>query len=186
MRARRPGLTAEERARLTRLERENAEVHPGERDPPEGVGGFRPRGARPPRAVMVAFIDAHRGVYGVEPICAVLPMAPSVYYAHKAWAHTLAGGGGRTERSTGCARSGSSFSAATAATRPWDLVTRQFTATRPNRLWVADPTSVAPWRGFVYVAFVIDGFSRRIVGWVAYHDRPAAPAALVVLTSRAP
>src|SRR5262249_38169872 len=50
------------------------------------------------------------------------------------------------------------------APRPPDLVTRQFTATRPNQLWVADLTYVATWRGFVYVAFVIDAFSRRIVG----------------------
>jgi putative transposase len=54
-----------------------------------------------------------------------------------------------------------------AATRPSDLVTRQFKATRPNQLWVADLTYVATWRGFVYVAFVIDVFSRRIVGWRA-------------------
>jgi putative transposase len=49
--------------------------------------------------------------------------------------------------------------------RPADLVARQFTATRPNQLWVADFTYVATWRGFVYVAFVIDVFARRIVGW---------------------
>ena len=42
---------------------------------------------------------------------------------------------------------------------------RQFTATRPNQLWVADFTYVATWRGFVYVAFVIDVFARSIVGW---------------------
>jgi transposase InsO family protein len=52
-----------------------------------------------------------------------------------------------------------------AAARPTDLVDRQFTATRPNQLWVADLTYVATWRGFVYVAFVIDVFARRIVGW---------------------
>jgi len=52
-----------------------------------------------------------------------------------------------------------------AAARPTDLVDRQFTATRPNQLWVADFTYVATWRGFVYVAFVIDVFARRIVGW---------------------
>jgi len=44
-------------------------------------------------------------------------------------------------------------------------VARQFTAVRPNQLWVADLTYVATWRGFVYVALVIDAFSRRIVGW---------------------
>jgi len=52
-----------------------------------------------------------------------------------------------------------------AAERPMDLVQRDFTAARPNQLWVADLTYVATWRGFVYVAFVTDVFSRRIVGW---------------------
>jgi putative transposase len=51
------------------------------------------------------------------------------------------------------------------ADRPRDLVNRNFTATRPNQLWVSDFTYVATWRGFVYVAFVIDVFARRIVGW---------------------
>ena len=49
--------------------------------------------------------------------------------------------------------------------RPADLVNRQFIAMRPNQLWVADITHVATWSGFVYVAFVIDVFSRHIVGW---------------------
>ena len=49
--------------------------------------------------------------------------------------------------------------------RPADLVNRQFVATRPNQLWVADITFVATWSGFVYVAFIIDVFARRIVGW---------------------
>src|SRR5438045_8990397 len=53
------------------------------------------------------------------------------------------------------------------AERPPDLVERRFTATRPNQLWVSDFTYVATWRGFVYVAFVIDVFARRIVGWRA-------------------
>jgi putative transposase len=53
----------------------------------------------------------------------------------------------------------------TVAVRPPDLVTRRFVATRPNQLWVADLTYVATWRGFAYVAFVIDVFARRIVGW---------------------
>jgi transposase InsO family protein len=52
-----------------------------------------------------------------------------------------------------------------ATARPTDRVDRHFTATRPNQLWVADFTYVATWRGFVYVAFVIDVFARRIVGW---------------------
>jgi putative transposase len=49
--------------------------------------------------------------------------------------------------------------------QPADLVQRDFTAERPNQLWVADLTYVATWRGFVYVAFVIDAFARRVVGW---------------------
>lgn len=48
-----------------------------------------------------------------------------------------------------------------------DLVDRRFYASAPNRLWVADFTYVATWMGFVYVAFVIDAYSRRIVGWRA-------------------
>ena len=46
-----------------------------------------------------------------------------------------------------------------------DLVKRQFQASRPNQLWVADFTYVATWGGFVYVAFVIDVFARRVIGW---------------------
>jgi putative transposase len=53
------------------------------------------------------------------------------------------------------------------AERPRDLVRREFRASRPNQLWVADFTYVATWRGMVYVAFVLDVFSRRIVGWRA-------------------
>jgi len=52
-----------------------------------------------------------------------------------------------------------------ALARPADLVNREFTATRPNQLWVADITFVATWAGFVYVAFIIDVFARSIVGW---------------------
>jgi transposase InsO family protein len=52
-----------------------------------------------------------------------------------------------------------------AAPCPRDRVNRQFRATRPNALWVSDFTYVATWQGFVYVAFVIDVFARRIVGW---------------------
>ena len=48
---------------------------------------------------------------------------------------------------------------------PADRVNRQFRASRPNLLWLADFTYVATWQGFVYVAFVIDAFARRIVGW---------------------
>jgi transposase InsO family protein len=52
-----------------------------------------------------------------------------------------------------------------ASERPADLVQRDFTADRPNQLWVADLTYVATWVGFVYVAFITDVFSRKIVGW---------------------
>jgi len=165
---------------------------------------------------MVRFIDAHRTTFGVEPICAVLPIAPSLYYALKArerdpdrrpararrdeqlvehirrvWQENRAVYGvrkmwkqlkreghavarcsvTRLMRHLGLAGvvQGRQFKVTTipdtAATRPPDLVGRQFTARGPNQLWVADLTYVATWRGFVYVAFVIDVFSRRIVGW---------------------
>jgi hypothetical protein len=57
-----------------------------------------------------------------------------------------------------------------------DLVRRDFTAERPNRLWVSDFTYVATWRGYVNVAFVIDTFSRRIVGW-RVSSSPGCPRA---------
>jgi putative transposase len=166
---------------------------------------------------MVDFIDEHRSTYGVEPICEVLPIAPSTYYEHarrrrdperrparakrddrlrveikrvhhaslegvygakKVWKQLL-----REKkfvaRSTverlmavdglrGVVR-GRAFTITTTpdekAARPPDLVQREFHATRPNQLWVADITYVATWAGFVYVAFVIDVYSRAIVGW---------------------
>jgi transposase InsO family protein len=165
---------------------------------------------------MVTFIDQHRASYGVEPICAVLPIAPSTYFRHKArqrepgkrcararrdealraaiqrvWDanHQVYGPrkvwkqlrreGYRVARCTverlmramglrGASR-GRAWVITThpgaSAERPADLVDRQFRATRPNQLWVADFTYVATWRGFVYVAFVIDVFARRVVGW---------------------
>jgi putative transposase len=166
---------------------------------------------------MVSFIDAHRGAYGVEPICAVLPIAPSTYHQHKArqadptcqpararqdevlrteirrvWQANFTVYGvrkvwrqlkreglavarctvARLMRQMGLAGAvrGRKFKTTipdTAAVRPPDLVEREFNAARPNQLWVADLTYVATWRGFVYVAFVIDVFSRRIVGWRA-------------------
>ena len=51
--------------------------------------------------------------------------------------------------------------------KPLDLVNRDFSADRPNQLWIADITYVATWSGFVYVVFVVDVFSRYIVGWRA-------------------
>ncbi|MDT0345703.1 IS3 family transposase [Streptomyces litchfieldiae] len=63
-----------------------------------------------------------------------------------------------------------------AAQRSADLVKRVFAAERPNRLWVADPTYVATWSGMAYVAFVVDVYSRRIVGWrAAAHMRTDLP-----------
>src|SRR5439155_8933723 len=189
-----------------------------DRDLAQGVRVFRPGGARPPSEVMARFIDEHREEYGVEPICEVLPIAPSLYYEMKArereperrpararrdevlceqigrvWRENHEVYGPRKvwrqlkrEQQTvarctverlmrhlglqGAVR-GRKFEVTTiadaAALRPADLVTRQFRASRPNQLWVADLTYVATWRGFVYVAFVIDVFSRRIVGWRA-------------------
>jgi putative transposase len=166
---------------------------------------------------MIAFIDDHRQVYGVEPICKVLPIAPSTYYAHvakradpaklsprakqdmalqpeiarvfagnfevygvrKVWrqmvrerfnvarctvARLMRGMGlkgvirGKTVRTT---------VQDTAAPCPLDHVNRQFHAQAPNVLWVSDFTYVSSWTGFVYVAFVIDVYARRIVGWRA-------------------
>ncbi|KHJ59181.1 IS3 family transposase, partial [Burkholderia glumae] len=53
----------------------------------------------------------------------------------------------------------------TSAARPLDRVNRRFKAERPNQLWVSDFTYVSTWQGWLYVAFVIDVFARRIVGW---------------------
>jgi len=59
-----------------------------------------------------------------------------------------------------------------AATRWPDLVARNFTASTPNRLWVTDLTFVATWAGVAYVCFIVDAYSRMIVGWrVASHMR---------------
>ncbi len=167
---------------------------------------------------MVAFIDSHRAQYGVEPICQVLPIAPSTYYAHKArqadparrpprvcrdavlrdeiqriWdEHFQVYGARKVWRQL--QREGQRVARCTierlmrqmglvgvtrrprpqittrvdpTLARPADLVERNFTAQQPNQLWVADLTYVATWTGFVYVAFVIDAFSRMIVGWRA-------------------
>ena len=165
---------------------------------------------------MVRFIEDHRATMGVEPICRVLPIAPSTYFRHKGhqadptqrsararrddelrveiqrvWdAHFQVYGprkvwkqlkreGIRAARCTvrrlmrdlglcGAVR-GRAWTTTTqsqpALDRPRDLVDRTFEATRPNQLWVSDFTYVATWAGFVYVAFVIDVFARRIVGW---------------------
>jgi putative transposase len=159
---------------------------------------------------MTEYIEAHKDSYGVEPICEVLPIAPSTYYdarsrppsarairdaelkreiervhkenfgvygARKVWRQLrrenievarctverlmaelgLRGAvRGKTRRTT---------TPEETAPRPADLVDRDFSASRPNQLWVADLTYVATWSGFVYVAFIIDAYSRFIVGW---------------------
>ena len=163
---------------------------------------------------MVEFITAHRATYGVEPICAVLPIAPSTYYRVRAQASDPTRRPARAQRDAklraeirrvydaghqvygarkvwrqlrreaiaaprcaverlmramdlrGVVRGQAPRTTTPAATvTPGDLVARQFTAPRPDALWVADLTYVATARGFVYVAFVIDAFARRIVGW---------------------
>jgi putative transposase len=164
---------------------------------------------------MKAFIDEHREVYGVEPICRVLPIAPSTYHEHaarkadpdrrpardrrdaelsqeirrgfaenfgvygvrKVWRQMKREGiavarctVARLMRQMGLqgvvrGKSIRTTVSDAAAPCPRDRVNRQFTALRPNALWVSDFTYVATWSGFVYVAFVIDAFARRIVGW---------------------
>jgi putative transposase len=164
---------------------------------------------------MIAFIDDHRGAYGVEPICKVLPIAPSTYYDHAAKQTNPEKQSDRAKRDTALQadigrvfrenfevygarkvwrqmrREGSGVARCTverlmrtmglqgvvrgkpvkttisdkATPCPLDHVKRHFQAPRPNRLWVSDFTYVATWQGFVYVAFVIDTFARRIVGW---------------------
>jgi len=161
---------------------------------------------------MIAYIDGHKDRFGVEPICQLLPIAPSTYHAakrrppsaralrdeelkaeiarvhaehfgvygaRKVW-RQLHREGIAVARCTverlmrrlhlegvrrGKARRTTTPDETTA--RPADLVDRDFSAQRPNQLWVADLTYVATWSGFVYVAFVIDAFSRFIVGWQA-------------------
>jgi putative transposase len=161
------------------------------------------------------FVDTHRGRFGVEPICAVLQIAPSAYRRHaarlrrpelrstralrdeimlahiervwqvnrqvygadKVWRQLKREGitvarctVERLMRQQGLAgvRRGKVVRTTTpnlAAPCPRDHVNRQFVAERPNQLWVSDFTYVSTWQGFVYVAFVIDVYSRFIVGW---------------------
>ena len=164
---------------------------------------------------MKALIDAHREVYGVEPICRVLPTAPStdrahaarkadpdrrsarerrdaqlceairrvfeenfgVYGVRKVWRQMKRAGidvarctVARLMRQMGlqgviCGKTVKTTVNDPSAPCPLDRVNRQFQAPRPNALWVSDFTYVASWSGFIYVAFVIDAFARRIVGW---------------------
>jgi len=164
---------------------------------------------------MIAFIDDHRCVHGVGPICRVLGIAPSTYYAGKAverdpdlasdrvrqdqldmaaikqafegsrgrygarkvW-HQLRRSGHDIARCTverlmqvmglqGVVRGKKVITTNpdTAQPCPDDKVNRAFVADMPNQLWVSDFTYVSSWQGMVYVAFIIDVFARKIVGW---------------------
>ena len=164
---------------------------------------------------MISFIDEYRAVFGVEPICRLLTIAPSTYYENIA-KRTDVGRLSARERNDlamkveirrvcdenfrvygvrkvwrQLQREGFDIARCTvarlmkamglqgiirgkpikttfpdkSAPSPLDRVNRQFRAPAPNRLWVSDFTYVATWQGFVYVAFVIDAFARRIVGW---------------------
>lgn len=164
---------------------------------------------------MIAFIDDHRAAYGVEPICKVLPIAPSTYHEHVARQAAPSRLPARAQRDAALQveirrvfeenldvygvrkvwrqlrREGVSVARCTVARLmrgmglagvirgkpvrttmsdkatpcPLDRVNRQFRVPAPNMLWVSDFTYVSTWSGFVYVAFVIDAFARRMVGW---------------------
>jgi transposase InsO family protein len=164
---------------------------------------------------MIGFIDDHRGVHGVEPICKVLPIAPSTYHAHVSKRVDPEKCSARAKRDADLVpeiervfeenfrvygvrkiwrqlqREGHEIARCTVARLmqskglqgvirgnpvrttisdkatpcPLDHVNRQFRAPRPDALWVSDFTYVRTWAGFVYVAFVIDAYARRIVGW---------------------
>lgn len=156
------------------------------------------------------FINAERHRFGVEPICRVLEIAPSTYYAsvsrpasarqvrdqelkqeiervhrdnfevygsEKVWrqlhresvqvGRDRVGRLMREMKLVGVRRGKQQITTwpVEISQRPADLVARQFKAEAPNRLWVADLTYVSTWAGFVYTAFVVDVFSRAIVGW---------------------
>jgi putative transposase len=160
---------------------------------------------------VTAFIDEHRGRFGVEPVCRTLGVSASAYYQRatgqrservvederllavieathatnyyaygyrRMWkALRRAGepvGRDRVKRLMreheiiGAKRRGKPWRTTIAdpkAQRPADLVNRDFTAERPDALWVADFTYLRCWEGVVFFSFVIDAFSRRIVGW---------------------
>lgn len=164
---------------------------------------------------MIAFVDDHRGVFGVGPICRVLGIASSTYYVFKAVERDpdLASGRARQDQLDMAAiqqafdgsrgrygarkvwhqlrRDGRDIARCTverlmrvmglqgvvrgkkvittnpdaAQPCPDDKVNRAFVAAMPNQLWLSDFTYVSSWRGMVYVAFIIDVFARKIVGW---------------------
>ncbi|MCB9547762.1 MAG: IS3 family transposase [Myxococcales bacterium] len=206
---------ASEQQRIRELEREVRELRQANEILRKASAYFAFGGARPPTAMMVSFIDEHRAKFGVEPICRVLPIAPSTYYEHRrrrreparrphrelrdeqlredvvrVWTENRGVYGARkvwrqllrekaqvarctverlmrAEGLQGVVRGRKPRTTVPndLAPRPEDRVNRQFCASEPNRLWVADLTYVATWAGFVYTAFVIDVFARTIVGW---------------------
>ncbi|PND17660.1 IS3 family transposase [Ensifer sp. MMN_5] len=211
----RPGLPSEVAEKMKALERENRELRQANEILRKASAYFANGGARPPIEAMISFIDEHRSVFGVEPICRLLPIAPSTYYENvakrldvdrlsvrarsdialkieirrvfeanfrvygvrKVWRQLKREGFdiarctvARLMRSMGLQGIIRGKPIRTTipdktAPSPLDRVNRQFKAPAPNRLWVSDFTYVATWQGFVYVAFVIDAFARRIVGW---------------------
>ena len=159
---------------------------------------------------MSRYIEANRATFGVEPICQVLAVAPSSYYAarsrppsarairdqelkaditrvhaanfsvygvRKLWRALRRQGtqigrdhAGRLMTALGLAgvvrgKTIRTTHPAPLRQRPADLVERVFSAAAPNRLWLADLTYVWTVRGFCYTAFIVDAYSRRIVGW---------------------
>lgn len=120
---------------------------------------------------MIGFIQEHRSIYGVEPIGRVLPIAPSTYYLHAARQADPAKRPARVQRDAALLpqirRIWDENRQVYGAQKVWRQlrVNRQFHADRPDALWVSDYTYVSTWQGFAYVAFVIDVYARRIVGW---------------------
>ncbi|MER8422081.1 IS3 family transposase [Mesorhizobium sp. M0166] len=211
----RAGVPTDVATKLKALERENRELRQANEILRKASAYFCPGGARPPVQAMIAFIDDHREAHGVEPICKVLPIAPSTYHDHVAKRIDPSRLSARVKRDEALKdevrrvfeanfrvygvrkiwrqlqREGFDVARCTvarlmkamglegiirgkpirttvsdkAAPCPLDHVNRQFHAPAPNMLWVSDFTYVATWTGFVYVAFVIDTYARRIVGW---------------------
>ncbi|WP_422051114.1 IS3 family transposase [Sphingomonas leidyi] len=214
---RRAGVPTEVADKMKALEREVRELRQANEILRKASAYFCAGGARPPVPAMIAFIDDHRDAYGVEPICRVLPIAPSTYHervaqrqdptrlsararqdaalkpevarvfaenfavygVRKVWRQMMREGFpiarctvARLMREMGLAgvirgKPVRTTTSDKAAPCPLDRVNRRFYAPAPNMLWVSDFTYVATWAGFVYVAFVIDTYARRIVGWRA-------------------
>lgn len=187
----------------------------GQRTIEAGQRVFRQGGTRPPFEELKRFIDQHRHMFGVEPICQVLQMAPlcywrhaarrrrselrsaraqrddalaadiqrvwhanwQVYGAHKVWLQMSREGmavarctverlmGRLGLRGVVRGKAMRTTSSDSKAPCPLDRVNRVFKSQRPNQLWVSDFTCVSTWQGWLYVAFVIDVFARRFVGW---------------------